>query len=213
MSRYETDEDQVEVIKQWWQKNGTQLLSGILVVLLAWSGWTYWQNTKLNEGLKASAMFEMLQIRQQQGTFGEAMREGLTLMEEHPDSPYSTGIALMVAKHYFEKGELGLAIENYQWVLKHAPDASLKLVAQLRLATIYSDQQRFEEAQQLLSSIDEQPLAASEKANLAFYRAELAFNQGDLAAAKAGYQSVLDNNAAVDAIQNMASIKLADLAE
>jgi len=87
------------------------------------------------------------------------------------------------------------------------------LVAQLRLATIYSDQQRFEEAQQLLSSIDEQPLAASEKANLAFYQAELAFNQGDLAAAKAGYQSVLDNNAAVDAIQNMASIKLADLAE
>lgn len=32
MSRYETEEDQVEAIKQWWQKNGTQLLSGIFGV-------------------------------------------------------------------------------------------------------------------------------------------------------------------------------------
>lgn len=213
MSRYETEEDQVEAIKQWWQKNGTQLLSGILVLVLAWSGWTYWQNTKLNEGLKASAMFEMLQVRQQQGSFGEAMREGITLMEEQPESPYSTGIALMVAKHYVEQGKLDLAYENYQWVVDHAPDASLKLVAQLRMVTLYSDQQRFDDAEQLLAKIDERALSAAEKANLAFYRAELAFNQGDLAAAKAGYQAVMDNPSTVDALQNIASIKLADLAE
>lgn len=213
MSRYDTDEDQVAVIKQWWQKNGTQLLSGILVVVLAWSGWTYWQNTKLNEGLRASAMFEMLQVRQQQGSFGEAMREGLTLMEEQPSSPYSTGIAFMVAKHYFDEGKLALAIENYQWVLDHAPDASLKFVAQLRLATLYSDQERFEDAEKLFSSIDKSPLSASEKANLAFYQAELAFNQGKLDQARAGYQTVVDAEAAVESIQNMASIKLADLAE
>lgn len=213
MSRNEIDDEQVEVIKQWWQKNGTQLLSGILVVVLAWSGWTYWQNTQLNEGLKASAMFEMLQIRQQQGSFGEAMREGLTLMEEQPDSPYSTGIALMVAKHYFENDKLDLAVENYQWVIDHAPDASLKFIAQSRLLTLYSDQQSFDKAQQVLANINEASLSNAEKANLAFYQAELAFNQGDLTAAKAGYQSVVDNQAAVDAVQNMASIKLADLAE
>lgn len=213
MSRYETDEDQVEALKQWWQKNGTQLLSGILVIVLAWSGWTYWQNTKLSEGLKASAMFEMLQIRQQQGSFGEAMREGLTLMEEQPESPYSTAIAFMVAKHYLEQGKLDLAYENYQWVVNHAPDASLKLVAQLRLVTLYSDQQRFDDAAQLLAQIDETVLSESEKANLAFHRAEIAFNQGDLSAARAGYQSVVDNPSTVDALQNMASIKLADLAE
>lgn len=213
MSRNDTDDEQVEVIKQWWQKNGTQLLSGILVVVLAWSGWTYWQNTQLNKGLKASAMFEMLQIRQQQGSFGEAMREGLTLMEEQPDSPYSAGIALMVAKHYFENDKLDLAVENYQWVIDHAPDASLKFIAQSRLLTLYSDQQSFDKAQQVLATINEASLSAAEKANLAFYQAELAFNQGDLTAAKAGYQSVVDNQAAVDAVQNMASIKLADLAE
>ena len=213
MSRNETDDEQVEAIKQWWQKNGTQLLSGILVVVLAWSGWTYWQNTQLNKGLKASAMFEMLQIRQQQGSFGEAMREGLTLMEEQPDSPYSTGIALMVAKHYFENGKFDLAVENYQWVIDHAPDASLKFIAQSRLLTLYSDQQSFDKAQQVLATINEARLSDAEKANLAFYQAELAFNQGDLTAAKAGYQSVVDNQAAVDAVQNMASIKLADLAE
>ncbi|HHS99638.1 MAG TPA: tetratricopeptide repeat protein, partial [Thiomicrospira sp.] len=61
MSRYETEEEQIEAFKSWWKKNGTQLLSAILVVVLVFSGWRYWTNTKYVESVNASSTYELLQ--------------------------------------------------------------------------------------------------------------------------------------------------------
>ena len=87
MSRYDTEEEQVEAIKTWWKKNGTQLLTAILVVVLAVSGWRYWTNTQYVNSVNASSINELLQANYQQGSFGEVSREALKLMQEQPESP------------------------------------------------------------------------------------------------------------------------------
>lgn len=212
MSRYETDEEQVEAIKSWWKKNGTQLLSGILVIVLAWTGWTYWQNSQMTKALNASAVFEVMQAKQNQNALGDVLRDGLKLMEEQPDSPYASGVALMIAKHYFEEDAFDKAIENYQWAVDHAPDQSIKLIAQLRLVTVYVQENMFGKANQVLEGIDRNVLSSAEKGNYDFQVAELALTEGKISEAKEAYNRVLSNADAPESVQNLAQLKLADLA-
>lgn len=38
MSRFESDDEQVQAMKDWWKANGSSLLSGLLVISIAWAG-------------------------------------------------------------------------------------------------------------------------------------------------------------------------------
>lgn len=212
MSRYETDEEQVEAIKKWWNQNGTQLLSGVLVIVLAWSGWTFWQNTKTANAITASSIFELMQMHEKNGDLANVLRDGKMLMEEQPTSPYSTAVALMLAKYHFDKAEMDKAIENLQWVGTHSEDASLKFIAQLRLASVYVQQSNLEQAEATMKAINSATLSPAERANYDYQLAELALSQGNKASAKEAFQRVLDNEQSAGGLQNLAKLKLDDLA-
>lgn len=209
--KYETEEEQVEAIKNWWKQNGTQLLLGILVIVLVYTGWQYWQNKKYAESVYASSVFEAMQVRAEQGKLGDVAREGLKLMEQQPDSPYSTGVALLLAKFYSQKGEKDRVIENYQWAVKHAADASLKTVAQLRFARYYVDQKQFDKAQAQMDAIQVASLVPAEKANYDYVSGTLALFQGKTAEAKKLFTSVVENKEADDNIKAVAQLQLDDL--
>jgi len=210
-NRYETEEEQVAAIKSWWQKNGTQLLLGILLIVVAYSGWQYWQNKQYAESVYASSVFEALQVSAEQGKLGDVAREGLKLMEEQPKSPYSTGVALILAKFYMDKGDKTKAEENFQWAVTHAPDSALKAVAQLRLARFYAAQQQFDQAQTVLSAVAVEKMVAAEKANYDFVVATLALLQGQLAQAKQGFEKVIHNEKADHSLKAVAQLQLDDL--
>jgi len=211
LNRYETEEEQVDAIKQWWQKNGTQLLLGILLIVLAYSGWQYWQNKQYAEAAYASSVFEALQVRAEEGKLGDVARDGLKLMDEQPDSPYATGVALLLAKFYMEKGENQQAENNFQWAIQHAPDQALKTVAQLRLARFYADQKQWGKAQNMLAQVKTQSLVDEEKANYDYVSAEVALLQHKTAEAKAGFAKVVANKKADKSLKAVAQLQLDDL--
>lgn len=213
MNRYETDEEQIEVIKSWWQKNGTALLSGVLVLVLGWSGWNYYQTNQSNAAHAASATFEILQSAMQQGTFSEVAREGLKLMDEQPESPYAVGIALLEATYHYQKQEVDQAKTHLNWVLTHSKEDGLKLIAQLRLASILVDAKDYEAANTLLNSLNSPKLKQAEKANIAFAKAQLAIAQNAPAQARTFLTEVIDNQGAESNIRNYATLMLDDLAE
>ncbi|QCU90588.1 YfgM family protein [Thiomicrorhabdus sediminis] len=213
MSRYQTEEEQVEAFKQWWNKNGTQLLSAILVVVIAVSGWRYWSNTQYVESANASAMYELLQMRSQQGQFGEVSREALKLMQEQPDSPYAAAAAMLHAKYSFEKGEKDEAIDNLNWVSQNATDNSLKSIAQLRIARIYLDNQQFDKAAEQLKAMPATQLTAVQQANYDYVSGLLALQQGDITKAQQAFKAVVDNSETEKSLLGLAQIQLDDLAQ
>lgn len=212
MSRLETEDEQVQALKDWWRKNGTALLSGILVVVLSWSGWTYWQNYNIAQATNASAIFEVMRMKNDQGQLGDVLRDGLKLMEEQPQSPYASAGALMIAKYHLDKGDSDKALETYQWVEKNGVDASLKLIAKLRMVSLFIQGKLFDQAQATLDSVNVQALAEAEKANLNYRVAELAIAQQNMKKAQTVLQNVFDNVAAPANIKNLARLKLDDLA-
>lgn len=211
MNRYETDDEQVAALKQWWDKNGTMLLSAILVVVLVWAGWSYYQKTQFAKASNASTTFEVLQSKAQQDAFGDVAREGLKLMEEQPNSPYASATALMEAKFELEKGHADKALNNLQWVVKQNLDTALVFVAKLRMVGIYIDQKDYANAESTLKSIDASKLAAAEKANFDFTSGFLALQQNKLDDARKFLQQVVDNKAAAANLQNVARLQLGDL--
>jgi predicted negative regulator of RcsB-dependent stress response len=211
MSRYETEEEQIEAIKSWWKKHGTQLLSAILVAVIAFSGWRYWQQYQYTNAANASAIFEALQVNMQQGTFGEVSREGLKLIQEQPESPYAAAAALLLAKYHYEKEAFAEAQQHLQWVVDHSSDVSLQQVAQLRLARLLADQGEFVQAQEILDQVDNGSLSGTQGANFDYVAGLVALGQSDLTAAKAAFEQVMANPSASQSLQGIAQIQLDDL--
>lgn len=212
MSRYETEEEQIDAIKSWWKKNGTALLTAVLVVVLAFSGWRYWTNSQYVEKANASAIFEALQINSERGTFGEVSREALKLMQESPQSPYATAAALMYAKFELDNGKVDNAIEKFEWVEQNATDAELKAVAKLRLARLYLDQKEFDKAQAALDSLAMAKLSDGQQANRDYTVGVLALFKGDQDSARTAFIAVTENESADDTLRGLAQIQLDDLA-
>ena len=57
MSEYLSDEEQVERLKSWWDENGTFLVFGLLVTILAIGGWNYYGSYKDEVGEKSSQSY------------------------------------------------------------------------------------------------------------------------------------------------------------
>lgn len=212
MSRYNDDDEQLQALKAWWQKNGTWLLSGVLVVVIAWSGWTYWQNHQLSKAMQGSAMFEMVQAQAQQNQVGEVLREAKSFVAEQPQSPYSTGIALILAKYHFDQQAYDQALAQYDWIQTHSEDTSLKLVAALRSAKVALQQGRLSEAQDFLAAIPVDELAPLEQANYHFVAGDVAMQHEAHEEAKTHYQKVLSVSGLTDGLENLTRLKLSDLA-
>jgi predicted negative regulator of RcsB-dependent stress response len=44
-----TDEEQLEQIKEWWQRNGMPLLAGAGLALVLVFGWQFWQKHQVDQ--------------------------------------------------------------------------------------------------------------------------------------------------------------------
>ncbi len=212
MSRYETEDEQVEAIKSWWKKNGTQLLSALLVVVIAISGWRYWTNAQYIDSANASSLFEALQVNMERGTFGEVSREALKLIQEQPDSPYSVGAAMMYAKYSLDKGETEEALAQYEWITENAKDAQLRNIAYISLARIQIDLQNLDAAQAHLDFLTKANLKGAEKSVLDYAFGLMAIAKSDSESAQLAFKRVVENEKTETNLLGLAQIQLDDLA-
>ena len=211
MSRYETEEEQVEAIKAWWKKNGTSLLASVLVFVVAFTGWRYWNNYNQVQAVNASSMFEVMQLNMQQGSFGEVSRDALKLMQEQPESPYASAAAMLLAKYSFSKGEFDEAMQHLKWVDAHAKDAVLKDTAKMRLARLLADQKQFDEAQQVMDQVKATQLNAAAKSQFDYILGVIALEKSDIELAIEAFKNVIENEAASKTLKGLAQIQLDDL--
>lgn len=213
MNRYDTDDEQVQEIKEWWKKNGNTILISILVVSIAWFGWTYYQNKQKAQATSNSITFQVLQANMAQGQFGNVAREGLKLIEQYPNSPYAAGTAFLLAKFYLSKGETSKAIKQFNWVATQSKEPSLKLVANIRLAKILSSEGKAVKARAALKQASLLPLGASEKSTLDYAYADYYLSVSDDKQARVSLEKVVQNKSANSDLSHLATLQLNDLAQ
>jgi predicted negative regulator of RcsB-dependent stress response len=207
-----TEEEELAVIRDWWQRNGKPLLTGGALALIAVFGWNGWQKHQLSEAQGASVLYQQLLetslVANAQPDASKVADLAGKLKAQYPGTHYAQFGSLLLAKVAVESGKLDDANSELKSVLDKPVDATLAELARQRLARVLAVQGKAEEALALLVGDADQAYVAS--------REEL---KGDLLAklersdeALAAYQkakAALSSDAAVGGLQ----IKIDDLAK
>lgn len=205
MTAYQTEEEQIEALKKWWQENGKAAVAGIVLGLGGVLGWQAWSQHQQNIAEQASAKYEQLSLAGSQGSADSAIKQAELLISEFGETPYAIFAALDLARLYGEQGNSAAAKQRLQWVMDNSSEQGLQQIARLRMARLLLSEGDLGGAQKLV----EVAPADSFAGEFAQLRGDIAVAGNDPEAARKAYEQALASNVGnVDLVQ----MKLDDLA-
>jgi len=166
---YDSDEEQIEALKRWWDENGTLVIAGIVLVLAVLFGSRYWQSSQSSMAEAASDIYtQMTEVVQpnldleiDDTELAEALNLHTELKNNFANSVYSRYSALLMARLYVQRNELGEAAAELQWIMDNpglgflnSIDDEMALTARSRLARVILAQGNAEAALQLLNEVE-----------------------------------------------------------
>jgi Uncharacterized protein conserved in bacteria len=188
MAVYDHQErEQIEDLKEWWNRWGGYLVTiivGVLLVIFAVQGWRYWHNK--NSDAASTLYFAVSDslVKEDNARAREAMTQ---LAADYGGTGYAPRAALLYAHDLWSKGSAEEAQTQLQWVVDHASEDDLKQIARYRLAETLIAQRQYEDA---LRTLDARHKPAYE-ALYADLRGDALFGVGKTEEARAAYQSAL----------------------
>tara|TARA_B100000745_G_scaffold221786_1_gene147905 strand:- start:12187 stop:12828 length:642 start_codon:yes stop_codon:yes gene_type:complete len=186
---YTTEEQQVEALKKWWAANGTSVVAGIVIGLAAIFGWRYWQDAQMAAKDQASGLYEQLHKLSEQDTVPDSFWSiGEQLENDYAGTGYHHLALLLMASESIRQGKLDQAAAQLKTVADNGVTEELKAVSRVRLARIYIEQEKYDEALGLVKGqVGEQFVALYAETEGDAYRLK-----GELALAKDAYQRAYD---------------------
>lgn len=152
MAEYETEEQQVEALKDWWKQNGLAVIGGAVLgisALVGWRGWNWYQD---NQTTEASDIFAVVQEAANKNEAAALQEQTDILRNKYASTPYAPLAVLHQAKNQIDQGDNVAAEESLRWVLKNSKQDSVENVARLRLARLLLAEDKVDEAQAMLNS-------------------------------------------------------------
>ncbi|ELI5381729.1 TPA: YfgM family protein [Vibrio parahaemolyticus] len=204
MELYDTEEQQVEAIKDWWKENGKAVIIGAVVGLGGLFGWHYYQDTVIQASETASQSYTTaMNALQEKGV--DAQSDVQAFIESNEVKEYSVLAALQLAKAQVEAKDFAAALEQLKWAQSNTKDAALSPLISYRIARIETEMGNFDAANTELGKVTDTAWAG----RIAELRGDIALRQGDKDAAYAAYTEAQQ---AADASPTL-QMKLDDLAK
>ena len=85
MDAYDSEKEQIEKIKKWWDANGTAIIVGLVIGLGGIFGYRYWESSKMLAGEAASANYEHLLVMSQGGASDETTAAADAIISTQPE--------------------------------------------------------------------------------------------------------------------------------
>ncbi|HCG9257137.1 TPA: YfgM family protein [Vibrio parahaemolyticus] len=204
MELYDTEEQQVEAIKDWWKENGKAVIIGAVVGLGGLFGWRYYQDTVIQASETASQSYTTaMNTLQEKGV--DAQSDVQAFIESNEVKEYSVLAALQLAKAQVEAKDFTAALEQLKWAQSNTKDAALSPLISYRIARIETEMGNFDAANTELGKVTDTAWAG----RIAELRGDIALRQGDKDAAYAAYTEAQQAADATPTLQ----MKLDDLAK
>ncbi len=206
MSDQYDEHEQSERVKQWLLKNGSNILTAILLLVAAIAGWQWWQNKQLNQGQEAGIQYQTFVAAVEKADFKKAQVLGDAVMKNYADTDYAFLAALRLAKlqadgGYFDKAMA--ALDKAGGVTKNPQH--LELVA-IRKTQLWLAQGKLEQASKSVAAIK----GTYYPATLSETKADIAKQRGDNAAAVTLYRATLSKLDADATGRALIEMKLSD---
>ncbi|AOA59300.1 YfgM family protein [Acinetobacter larvae] len=188
-----TENEQLDDLKSFLKKYGSKVLSLILVALIAFFAWQYWQNkntAKLQKQTAKTAMFmdeaRALGDQPDAKAFAALAASAESILQEDPDSVQALQAQLVMAKQAYNKNDYALA----ERILTKAEssklkDEGLRSILLIQLADTQLAQKKFDVALKTLDKVQEDTF----KATVDEARGDIYVAKNDIANAKKAYQA------------------------
>jgi predicted negative regulator of RcsB-dependent stress response len=146
------EQEQLEAFMTWWRANRNQILGGLLIVVVAVSGWRGWQYYRYQQSVEAATLYQQF-IQQLASNDTKRINDAAAaVMNKFSSTPYATRAALLAAQVNEQGNDKDRSRAQLQWVIDHAGEDTLKDVARLRLASELLDEKKYADALQLLEA-------------------------------------------------------------
>ncbi|MFA7833333.1 YfgM family protein [Aeromonas dhakensis] len=198
MEVYTTEEQQVEVIKNWWKENGTSVIAGTVIGLVGLFGWRYYNEHQQTTQEAASQAYNEMSAQLAKGD-AAGFEQAQSFISAHKGDSYAELAALQLAAAAVKADKLDLAAEQLTLVATSG-DESIRPIAALRLARVLNDQGKADEALAQLGKINNDAF----KAQVAEVRGDILQKQGKSEEARDAYQAAAD----AGGLQSSAELKL-----
>lgn len=212
MAEMRTEEEQIEAIKNWWKKNGTALLIGILAALAIVFGWQAWERHQNTQQAEAAASFNQLLESARQASSQED-RDSVAYMakelrDSHEDSALAIYAMLLLAnQQMMVDNDPASAVESLEWAMSQIDDdATMSLVVRTRLARAQYAAEQYDDA---LTTVRGAENTGEFESILAELEGDILLASGDRSGAEEAY--IRASEAAPEGGGGLMQLKLDDL--
>lgn len=171
------EQEQIDSLKAWWQKNGTWVLAvvaAVMVALAGWRGWQWWEERKAQE---AAVVFQALKSAVEKKDTARVRETAGTLFEKFGGTGYGQAGALLAAGAWLEAGDPKAAKAPLQWAAEKARDEEFRAIARLRLSGVLLDEKAFDEAMKWVADDPKGTVGARFSAQFADRRGDILLAQ------------------------------------
>ena len=196
----DSEEEQVDKLKKWWDSNGKQIIAGAVFGLAGIFGWNYYVDYQNSQALNARALY--LSYASDSANVGAYDK----LIKDHPSSSYSDQATLLMAKYLFEAENYSLALDALKPLMSRE-NSVIASTAALRSASLYLELGQHQEALAVLNMDN-----ANEFSGLFYNLAgDVYLDLGNNEEARNSYALAIENITDNSSLSQLIQIKLDDL--
>ncbi|MDY3330821.1 MAG: tetratricopeptide repeat protein [Pelistega sp.] len=145
------EQEKIDQLKTWWARFGglvTGLLSVVLLAFIAYFAWGMYKDYRAEQALGYyDTINSAVKNARPDGNDKTRIQEALAVLQkDYVGTAYPARASLVASKYFIDQKDLSAAQQAVQWVISDSKETELVPVAQLQLATILMDQNKFDEA-------------------------------------------------------------------
>jgi len=181
------EQERINKLKYFWSDWGKYIVGILVVVLIAYASNVFWTWKNESQAAKASIIYEQFTNNVNLGNQNAVYSLAKQLEIEYPKVEYTALASIWAAKIAWSNKDVVDAILFLTWAINNVKDKGLVGFAKLRLATIYIDQEKFDQALKLLMEKHDPAF------DIQYYteRGDLYVAKNDLAKARDAYKEAI----------------------
>lgn len=151
MAEFETEEQQMEALRKWWQENGRGVLVGVVLGLGAVGGWRGWIYYSQVQAESASAIYHEMIESLMAEKYDDIAAQAQEIIDDYARTPYADLAALGDARAAVAQEDYERARSRLEWARDNANQENIRYIARLRLARV---QRQLGDVDQALTTLD-----------------------------------------------------------
>lgn len=204
MEVYDSEEQQIEAIKEWWSAYGKFVIILVVVVIAGLLGWHYYdQSTTASRETSSHSYSEVVDKLQSDGI--KAQKEVQDFINTSSEKSYAVLAAMELAKVQIDAGKLDDGLKQLNWAVANTKDKALTALLNYRIARIETEQGKYDAAKKSLDQVTSEHWTG----RVDELRGDIALRQGNKEEA---YRQYSQAQQAADA-SRMLQLKINDLAK